>query len=434
MRESGVLALGAMLVALISCGGSGGSSSPTPTPTTPTVKYRVFGINFSPYVGSQNPNAGTVVDESQLAQQIEAVAPYTKSIRSFGCTAGLQNIPHIAKRYGLNVYAGVWIAKDLAANDRELQSCITVAQTDRPDAVVIGSEALLRNDVTPAQLIAYINQFRAAVPSVPVTTADTYLTLENNPAVVAACDFVFANYYPFWEGVDVSRAVASLHAVDALLRAKYAPKEVIVSETGWKSRGSPVGQAVPSPENAKFFFLNFESWAQAGQRKTFYFENHDEPWKGVDDGWGIWDEHLVMKPGMIDVFNGITMPDNWTCGAAPGGPGTPEVQFTSVPAVGNRDLLRGQVWHVAPADLHIVVYIRVNGNWWVKPYADAPLTTISCDGSWSANIVTGGSDASATQITAFLIPNTYSPPILLGARTIPASLYANSIADASVTR
>jgi exo-beta-1,3-glucanase (GH17 family) len=398
------------------------------------VKYRVFGIDYSPYVNAQNPNTGTVVDDTQLTKQIESLVPYTKNIRTFGCTAGLEKIPHIAKSFGLGVYVGVWIGKDLAANDREIQSCITVAQTEQPDAVIIGSEALLRNDVTPAQLIAYLNQFRNAVRSVRVTTADTYLTLENNPAVVAACDFVFANYYPFWEGVDVSRAVASLHAADALLQAKYAPKEVIVSETGWKSRGSAVGQAVPSLENARFFFVNFESWAQAGQRKTFYFEDHDESWKGADDGWGIWDENLAMKPGMIDVFNGATMPDNWTCGAAPGGPGTPEIQLTSVPPIGSSNPLRGQVWHVAPADYRIVVYIRVSGNWWVKPFAESPLTTISCSGSWSANIVTGGNDQQATQIAAFLIPSTYNPPILLGAQSLPASLYANSVADASVNR
>lgn len=401
----------------------------------PQVAHQVFGIDYSPYVGTQNPNNGTVINDDQLTQQIGAIAPYTTAIRTFGCTSGLEDVAKIAKRFGLKVYVGIWIGKDPTANNTELQNCITVAQSVQVDAAIIGSEALLRNDVTPAQLIAYINQFRSAVPGVPVTTADQYLPLENNPAVVAVCDFVFANYYPFWEGTDISTAVASLNAEDALLRATYAPKEVIVSETGWQSFGNTHVNAVPSPQNAASYFLNFESWAEAGQRKTFYFEDHDELWKGIDDGWGIWDNSLVMKPGMINVFNGVTVADNWTCKAVPGGSGTPQLQFTTVPQKGSSSPLVGQEWHAAPASYYVVVYIHVGQyGWWVKPTFNSPLTTVACDGSWTTNIVTGGSDASADQIAAFLIPTTYSPPALGGAGSLPAELYTNSVANVIVAR
>lgn len=418
------------------CGGGGTSGSSSSTPSTPTssVTYQLFGIDYSPYIGTQNPNLGTVINDDQISQQIGAIAPYVKSIRTFGCT-GLQDVPKIAKRFGLKVYMGVWISNDLAANATELQNCISIAQNVGVDAVIVGSEALLNNYVTPAQLIAYINQFRAAVPNVSITTADTYSMLENNPDVVAVCDFVFANFYPFWEGTSISNAVASLNAEYMLLAATYAPKEVIVSETGWQSFGNTVGNAVPSPQNAALYFLNFESWAQAGQIKTFYFEAHDEPWKGTDDGWGVWDSNLVMKPGMVNVFNGGTMANNWTCNAVPGGSGTPGLQFTSVPPQGSSALLVGQEWHVVPANYYVVVYIHVGSNgWWVKPYSNAPLTTINCDGTWNTNIVTGGSDASADQIAAFLIPTTYSPPILTGSGTLPADLYANAVASISVNR
>jgi exo-beta-1,3-glucanase (GH17 family) len=403
--------------------------------TIPTVAYKLFGIDYSPYVDAQNPNYGTIVGDDQLIQQIGAIAQYTYGIRTFGCTSGLEDVAMIAKRFGLKIYVGIWISNDSTASNTELQNCVTVAQTVGVDAAIIGSEALLRNDVTPAQLIAYISQFRSAVPNVPITTADVYSELENNPSVVAVCDFIFVNYYPYWEGTDLSIAIASLHADDALLRAMYSPKEVIVSETGWPSFGSTVGNAVPSPDNAAFYFLNFESWAQAEQRKTFYFEDHDEPWKGTDDGWGIWDDNLVMKPGMEPVFDGDTMPDNWTCMAVPGVSGTPALQFTSVPPLGSSAQLAGQEWHVIPANYYVVVYIHVGSyGWWVKPYAAAPLTTINCDGSWTTTIVTGGSDASADQIAAFLIPSTYSPPKLLGAPTLPAELYSNSVANTSASR
>jgi len=258
--------------------------------------------------------------------------------------------------------------------------------------------------------------------------------------VVAASDFVFANYYPYWDGRDVNTAIAYLHAEDSLVRTTFAPKEVLVSESGWPSCGNVVGSATPSPDNAATYFVNFESWAQAGQRKTFYFEVANEAWKAQSEGpqgacWGVWDENLVIKTGMESVFNGVTVADNWTCNAVPGGDGTPTLRFTSVPSIGSSALLQGQEWHVLPANYYVVVYIHVPGyGWWVKPYQNSPLTTINCDGTWNTNIVTGGSDASADQIAAFLIPTTYSPPALLGAGTLPADLYTNAIANISVTR
>ncbi len=47
---------------------------------------------------------------------------------------------------------------------------------------------------------------------------------------------------------------------------------MIVSETEWPSDGSPVGNATPSLANAAHYFLDFESWARAEDRKSFYLE------------------------------------------------------------------------------------------------------------------------------------------------------------------
>jgi glucan 1,3-beta-glucosidase len=399
-----------------------------------SVAYQVFGVDYSPYVGSQSPNSGTPPSDDQIMQQLELFATYAKGIRTYSCT-GQEHVPQIAKQLGLKVYMGVWIGTDATTNQSEINTCVAIARSVGVDAIIVGSEALLNGYVSPQQLIAYIGQVRAAVPGIPISTADTNTVLENNPDVVAVCDFVFANYYPFWEGIDVSTAMGTLNAEDAFLRATYAPKEVIVSETGWKSFGAVVGSATPSPENAASYFLDFESWAQAEKRKTFYFEAHDEPWKGTDDGWGIWDENLAMKPDMMAVFNGQTVADNWSCNAVPGGSGAPLIQFTSVPPLGSTTWLQGQEWHAPATTVYVVVYIHVGSlGWWVKPYAANPITLLNCDGSWTANIVTGGEDASADSIAAFLIPITYNPPILEGASNLPPELYSNSIANVTVNR
>ncbi len=112
-----------------------------------------------------------------------------------------------------------------------------------------------------------------------------------HPAVIANSDVVLANYYPYWEGVSIDVAVATLHRWHQRVVAAAPGKSVIVSETGWPGGGNAAGNAVPSPENASFYFLNFVSWARANDVPYFYFEALDETWKTAHEGpqgahWG----------------------------------------------------------------------------------------------------------------------------------------------------
>jgi exo-beta-1,3-glucanase (GH17 family) len=376
--------------------------------------YRIYGMNFSPYTGTQNPNTGFVVSEKQIIERMRIIAPYTKVIRTFSATHGQEVCGRIAHLFGLKIYVNAWIGPDSVANNKEMDSLIAMAKRGEVDTAIVGSEALLRGDITEAKLIALINRFRTAVPNVPVTTADVYGQLIGHPNVIAACDFVFANFYPYWEGVKIDYAVASLYDSYQNLVKVSGSKEVIISEAGWPSAGATFAESVPSPENAAFYLLNFVSWARATNVKIFSFEAFDEPWKTsegtVGANWGIFDKDGVMKPRMQKVFDGDTMANNWTGGDTVDGPGTPTITFTFVPAIGSAENLRGKVSHVVPKNYGIAVYIKVAGGWWQKPTYAQPVTKINIDGTWVCDFTTGGNDASATEITAFLIPIDYAPP------------------------
>jgi exo-beta-1,3-glucanase (GH17 family) len=379
-----------------------------------------------------------VVTQDQINERLAVVAPYTTAIRTYSATHGLDGVAAAARKLGLKTYIGAYITADSSANSAEMQSLISLAESGLVDVAIVGSEALYRGDVTPSQLGAYIDEFHAAVPNVPVVTADTDQMLSSNSQVVGKCDFVFFNYYPYWEGADVTKALSLLNIKYLRLSQAYPNLEIVVSETGWPSGGDTMGNAVPSPANAASYFKDFESWAKAGQRRTFDFEAFDEAWKTASEGpegatWGVWDQNTAMKYGS-DVFSGATVSDNWTC-TSQGGGGSPQLQFTFVPPTGSNQYLQGMALHVAAIDYNIVVYIHVGSNgWWVKPYFNAPLTAVNCDGSWTANIVTGGNDADADQIAAFLIPNGYNPPALGGSGSLPQELYNNSVAHVVTSR
>jgi exo-beta-1,3-glucanase (GH17 family) len=405
-----------------------------------TINYRTYGQNFSPYVDGQDPNFGSQITEQQLRDRMQIVAPYTQWIRTFGTTDGLEKAGLVARSLGLKVAIGAWLGPDTAANERQIANLISIAQAGQCDLAIVGSEVLLRGDLSEAQLIDYVKRVRQAIPAgIPVTTADVYGQLLAHPNVIAIVDVVMANFYPYWEGTRIDLAMGALHARYGDVKAAAGGKPVLVSESGWPSGGNQQGAAVPSPENASFFFLNFVSWARANNVQYFYFESLDESWKARYEGpqgahWGIWDKDGNLKPGMQNVFDGKTIPDNWTGGVVNCDPSIPNLRFTHVPPYGSFDNLAGQVCRVKPADFRIVVYIKVGSGWWVKPFANQPLTTILNDGSWTCDITTGGIDETATEIVAYLVPNGFSPPILLGSPSIPATLDQNSVAKADTVR
>ncbi len=111
----------------------------------------------------------------------------------------------------------------------------------------------------------------------------------------------------------------------------------------------------------------------------------------------------------------------------------PALEFTHVPTYGAwaDDLLQGRALNVTPASYKIAVYIYVFG-WWTKPYSASPTTDINADGTWSCLVHTGGNDAYATKMAAFLIPASYGPPILGASATLPQELYDNSVAHLTV--
>ena len=406
----------------------------------PAVVAKIDGLGVSPYKDGQDPNLGTQISIQQLTERLQIVANNTVWVRSFGCTHGLENFGMVAHSLGLKAAVGAWLSRDLMANDREIANLIAAANAGQVDIAIVGSEVLLRNDLTETQLIAYINQVRQQIPAnIPVGTADVYGKLLEHPAVINASSIVLPNFYPYWEGKPVNTAIATLHRQYQQIVAVAGGKPIVISETGWPSAGNTICNAVPSPENAAFYFLNFVSWAKANNVSYYYFSGMDENWKSAYEGpqgahWGLYFADGTLKPGMQAVFDGQTIADNWTTAGVPGGAGTPQINFVFVPPFGAFDNLFGQVLHVNTDDYKVAVYIQVSGGWWTKPTFASPVTNIELDGSWECDITTGGSDQNATKVAAFLIPKTFAPPQMAGGPTLPSTLDQNAVARADVDR
>jgi len=269
---------------------------------------KLYGINFSPYMDGQNPDYGSKIDKKQITNRMKIIAPYTKWIRTYGTENGLEYAGPVAHEMGLKTAIGAWLSGDTEANERQISKLIDEAKAGNVDLAIVGSETLLRNDLSEDQLIKYIKRVKQSVPtSTKVTTADTYSELLDHPKVMDECDVIMYNSYPYWEGISIDNAIEVQDKYYKNLVKNAKNKPVIVSETGWPSAGSTIGNAVPSANNSARYFNDFVSWARKNNIQYFYFEAFDETWKSVHEGtqgayWGIWDKDGNMKPGMEKVF------------------------------------------------------------------------------------------------------------------------------------
>ena len=259
----------------------------------------LHGLCFSPYQDGQV--VGDILSENQIRRRLDVVAPYTKWIRSFSCTDGNELIPEIAHQKGLKTLVGAWISSDKEKNEKEISNLITMAKAGVVDIAAIGNEVLHRQDISEQELLKYINSVREALPnSIPIGYVDAYYQFLDRPSLVDACDIVLVNCYPFWEGSENNYALSYLNKMMELSKQVAKGKKVIITETGWPSKGENVERAEPSSLNAMKYFITTQEWAKNKNIELFYFSSFDESWKTNQEGevgarWGIWDKNDKLK-------------------------------------------------------------------------------------------------------------------------------------------
>jgi len=263
-----------------------------------TLNKGMHGICFSPYLEGQEP--GNLITERQIRDRIEIIRPYTQWIRTFSCTDGNELIPRIAKEYGLKTMVGAWLGENQSINEEEISNVVRIAKEGYADLVAVGNEVLYREDLTEEELLKFILQVKNELPGIPVGYVDAYYEFHNRPAITNACDIIFANCYPFWEGCHIDYSL--LYMKDMYHRALNAGngKKVIITETGWPNRGSSFEDSEPSFINAVRYFINAQLWSKEFNVDMFYFSSFDETWKMGGEGdvgayWGLWDKDGKLK-------------------------------------------------------------------------------------------------------------------------------------------
>lgn len=271
-----------------------------PEGTAPAVTERFSSLSFAPYSRDvRHPDKGPPVTADQIRSDVNAVANYTRAIRTYSSTLGLDLIPGIAAERGLKVSVGAWIDKDESRNAVEIQNAIASAkQNSNVDAMVVGNETIFRGEKSAAEMAELIRSVKRQT-NVPVTTGEIWNVWLDHPELVSAVDFIAAHILPYWEGVTAENVVDRSIDIYNRLRAAYPGKRIVIAEFGWPSAGYNRDAAVPGDIAQANVIRTFVSRAEALGIEYNIIEAFDAPWKSFEGSvgqyWGIFDADRHLK-------------------------------------------------------------------------------------------------------------------------------------------
>jgi len=268
---------------------------------------RFLGLCYGPYRENEDPDCGVHPTISELTEDIAFIKNLAVSIRTYGATDNLEQIPFLCQEYGIDCYPGAWISKYECENARQINSLINIANQNlsHVKGLIVGSEVLLRKDVSEQQLLDFISEVKSAT-SLPVTTAEIWKDWLDHPQLAQAADVIFVHIYPYWDGIAVEEGANYVLEKWNELKTSYPNKKIIIGETGWPSEGEIRGNAIPSEENQKIYLSDFISMADSNKIDYFYFEIFDEKWKSklekeAGSHWGMYFSNGSLKPQLKDL-------------------------------------------------------------------------------------------------------------------------------------
>lgn len=307
------------------------------------------------YSGFRGATRATLPTEAQIKEDMELlITADLKLIRLFAADEMASRTLKVIHDNNLDikVMLGAWIdgpkATTDTANKAQLDAAAALANQykDIVLAVSVGNETMVEwsKHIPPADIAEYVTYMRGKIEQ-PITTDDNWAVFANDGGkyagigeVLSVIDFVAMHTYPLadslyslwdWKQESVAaqnRAEAMMDA--ALQKAKHDYQAVktyvdttgralpiVIGETGWKSEASGSEYSRAHPVNQKMYYDRLADWTD-GPSKIFYFEAFDEPWKGGDDKWGLFDVNRLAKYVLYDLFPAQREAENYTAADA----------------------------------------------------------------------------------------------------------------------
>jgi exo-beta-1,3-glucanase (GH17 family) len=256
-------------------------------------------VSYSPFRHPDiNPfNYLAKVTVAQIEADLNILKSHTNCIRTYGLTQGLDSVPEVARKIGMKVRLGVWLARDPVQNQAQLERGLALARLypDVIDLLVVGNEVLLRKELTPHQLAKILQEAKAKSP-VPITYADVWEFWQRHSELAQSVDVVTVHILPYWEDEPVAVDQAAQHVRDIGLKMQqhFVGKPVWIGETGWPAAGRQRDGAIPGRVQQSAFVRDLLLLQPFMTQDFNVIEAFDQDWKRSFEGamggyWGMFD-------------------------------------------------------------------------------------------------------------------------------------------------
>jgi glucan 1,3-beta-glucosidase len=269
-------------------------------------------LSYTPFRGKQTPfDAQLMIPPQQIDEDLHHLKAVTDCVRTYATDQGLDQVLPIAQQLGMKVLMGIWIGRNPADNEKQIQQGIDLAKK-YPQAlrgIIVGNEVLLRGEQTPVALTAMLKRVKEAT-GIPVTYADVSdFWRPGNDRVgpglsdlAAAADFITIHILPYWEDQPIASGdgVAHLKEIYGIIKAAYPDKQILIGETGFPSAGRQRETAVPSIVDEARYIRDFIAYASSINLDYNMIEAFDQPWKRDLEGtvggyWGVFSGDRQQK-------------------------------------------------------------------------------------------------------------------------------------------
>ena len=220
---------------------NGSTRSPTSTaslPASPTL----------PYARSQHPDYGDRPTAAQIRADLKTAQPlYPARSAPIRSTGGVELVPAIAAEFGLKVTLGIWIDKNEARNEREIQSAHRarppLQQRQRDRGRQRDDAARARRRSTSSSRSSSASSARARCRSPPAKSGRVWI---DHPGARLG-GRLHRRAHPALLGRRRRRRRRSIRpslTYDKLRRA-HPGKRIVIAEFGWPSAGYNMHDADP---------------------------------------------------------------------------------------------------------------------------------------------------------------------------------------------
>jgi glucan 1,3-beta-glucosidase len=300
------------------------------------VPVQLYGLNYNTRKGADwNPNK--CKSREEVVRDLSLLSRITNRFRLLSLTdCGQAHIvlDVVARELAggnLQVFLGLWVSDDEAVFLYELQTLKDMIDEGLINdngmvlGISVGSESIYREEVTAAQIVDYTVQVKQVLidnglSALPVAICDIAPTFQYNTGLISASDVVMTNSFPFWEGVNINRAIDRLETqISPIIKfAATENKTVILGETGWPSAGFIPGVGMAGPAlQAQYFTEFFCRMDRELDWQYYYFTGIDNGWRQEQDknntiegNWGFLYANMTLKPHYQNLI--FTCPNSLT--------------------------------------------------------------------------------------------------------------------------